>query len=77
MKSGERKITDADLDLRVRERNVTRGVLEPKALEKYLAELPDVSAHADTVTIDQPALSGEYDDDEDDEDDEDDDGEAP
>ena len=57
MKSGpDKKLTAWDVDLRVRERNLISGALDPKALERYLAELPDLEGHADTLPFEQPAL---------------------
>jgi hypothetical protein len=50
--------TPWDLDVRVRDRNLRKGVLDEKDVEKYLKELADVSANADTVLTPQPALSG-------------------
>lgn len=43
-------------DLRVRERLITSGALDPKAVERYLAELPDLEAHAENLAIEQPAI---------------------
>ena len=43
-------------DLRVRERLVGGGLLDPKTVERYLAELPDLEAHAENLPIDQPAV---------------------
>lgn len=51
--------TPWDLDVRVRERNLKKGILEPKDIEKHLKDLPDASANADSVVLTQPALSGE------------------
>jgi type II secretory pathway component PulK len=51
--------TRQDLDLRVRERHLISGLLDPKAVERYLAELPDLEAQADSISIEQPALGGE------------------
>jgi hypothetical protein len=48
-----------DLDIRVRDRNVAKGLLDQKDVDKHIKELPDVSAHADLVTIPQPAVPGE------------------
>jgi hypothetical protein len=45
-------------DLRVRERLLASGALDPKAVERYLAELPDLEGHAEEIPFDQPALSG-------------------
>jgi hypothetical protein len=47
-----------DLDIRVRERNLRKGVLDEKDVEKYLKELPDSAANAEAVITPQPALSG-------------------
>jgi hypothetical protein len=48
-----------DLDIRVRARNVAKGVLEEKDVEKHIKDLPDVSANAEAVVIPQPAVPGE------------------
>jgi len=48
--------TPWDLDVRVRERNIRKGVLDEKDIEKYLKELPDSGANAENVTIPQPAV---------------------
>jgi hypothetical protein len=50
--------TPWDLDVRVRERNLRKGVLDEKDVEKYLKELPDSAANAENVTIAQPAVGG-------------------
>ena len=50
--------TPWDLDVRVRDRNIRKGVLEDKDVEKYLRELPDSAANAENVTIPQPAVAG-------------------
>ncbi len=59
------------LDVRVRERFLASGQLEPKALEKHHAELPDVADRGEAIALRQPALSASVDadlpDDEDDE----------
>lgn len=55
MKSAERKNAESDFDLRVRERHLQRGVLDAKAIEKYLAELRDVASQCEPVGIPQPA----------------------
>lgn len=47
-----------ELDLRTRERNLQKGNLSPKDVERYLKELPDVSANAEVVPLQQP-LFGE------------------
>ena len=48
--------TPWDLDVRVRERNIRKGVLDDKDVEKYLKDLPDQAANAENVTIPQPAV---------------------
>jgi len=50
--------TPWDLDVRVRERNLRKGVLDEKDVEKYLKELPDAAANAESVATAQPALAG-------------------
>ena len=56
MKSGERKNTETEFDLRVRERNLQKGVLESKTVERYLAELRDVEANCEPAGLAQPAM---------------------
>lgn len=46
-------------DLRVRARLLSSGQLDPKTVERYLAELPDLEAHAENLAFDQPALDGD------------------
>ncbi len=48
--------TPWDLDVRVRERNLRKGVLDEKDVEKHLKELPDSAANAENVSIPQPAV---------------------
>ncbi len=48
--------TPWDLDVRVRERNLRKGVLDEKDVEKHLKELPDSAANAEAVTTPQPAV---------------------
>jgi hypothetical protein len=62
------KLGALELDLRVRERMLNKGVLEPKVLEQFLAALPDLEAQAVTIDVPQPALEGIEDDDDDDDD---------
>ena len=52
------KFGPQEFDVRVRERFLVSGVLDPKALEKHLGELKDVSANAETVELRQPAIAG-------------------
>jgi hypothetical protein len=48
--------TPWDLDVRVRERNLRKGVLDEKDVEKYLKELPDSAHNAENVATPQPAV---------------------
>jgi len=48
--------TPWDLDVRVRERNLRKGVLDEKDIEKYLKELPDSAGNAESVSTLQPAV---------------------
>ena len=50
-------------DVRVRARNLKKGLLDPKELEKHLKELPDAESKAETMTIAQPAVENDDDDD--------------
>lgn len=56
MKSEKAKQALWALDLRVRERLLASGALDPKAIERYLAELPDLEGHVENVPFEQPAL---------------------
>ncbi len=47
-----------EFDVRVRERFLASGALDPKALEKHLAELKDVSAQSEALDLRQPAVLG-------------------
>lgn len=55
-------INSWDWDVRVRDRNLTKGVLTPKDVEKHLAALPDSAEQAEPVSHSQPALAGRGDD---------------
>ena len=44
-----------EIDLRVRDRNIQKGILDPTDVEKYLSGLFDVGGTCDTVTLYQPA----------------------
>ncbi len=48
-------------DIRVRERNVRKGILDDKDIEKHLTQLPDVGDQAESIAIPQPALGGRED----------------
>ena len=45
-------------DVRVRERNLRKEILDDKDVEKHLAQLPDVADQAESIAIAQPALGG-------------------
>jgi hypothetical protein len=47
-----------DWDVRVRERNLRRGVLDEKDVEKHLSQLADVAEQSEPVAHPQPALGG-------------------
>jgi hypothetical protein len=49
-------INSWEWDIRVRERNVRKGVLDEKDIEKYMSQLPDVSDQAESSALNQPAL---------------------
>ena len=59
--NNQKTINSWEWDVRVRERNLRRGVLDEKDVEKQLAQLPDVAEQAETVNYPQPALGGRED----------------
>jgi hypothetical protein len=48
-------------DIRVRERNVRKGVFDEKDIEKHLSQLPDLADQAESIGVAQPALGGRED----------------
>ena len=46
------------LDVRIRQRNVKKGLIDQKDVDKHVAALVDTSTQADTVTLAQPAIAG-------------------
>jgi hypothetical protein len=50
-----------DWDVRVRERNVRKGIFDEKEIEKHLSQLPDVADQAESLGLSQPALGGRED----------------
>lgn len=48
-------------DVRVRERNLRKGILDEKEVEKHLGALPDAADQAEPLGIAQPALGGRED----------------
>jgi hypothetical protein len=59
--SSQKTINSWEWDVRVRERNLRRGVFDDKEVEKHVAALVDVSEQAETVNYPQPALGGRED----------------
>lgn len=57
-KQTKTKFGPQEFDVRVRERFLANGALDPKVLEKHLGDLKDVGQNADLVTLRQPALAG-------------------
>jgi hypothetical protein len=45
------------MDLRVRHRLLASGALDPKLVERFLAELPDLEGYAEPLPFEQPALT--------------------
>ena len=64
-KQTKTKFGPQEFDVRVRERFLASGALDPKNLEKHLADLKDVGQNSDLVTLRQPALSSDEEEDED------------
>jgi hypothetical protein len=48
-------------DIRVRERNLRKGIFDEKDVEKHIAGLVDVSEQADLIVLPQPAIGGRED----------------
>jgi hypothetical protein len=47
-----------DYDVRVRERNLKRGVVKPDEVKRYLDSLPDLTNLAQQVEVTQPGRGG-------------------
>ncbi len=56
MTTDKRKLSDLELDQRVRERLLASGAIKAEDIEAYHAGLPDLEGQADIVPYDQPAL---------------------
>lgn len=56
MTTDKRKLSDLELDQRVRERLLASGAIKAEDIEAYHASLPDLDAQAETVPYDQPAV---------------------
>jgi hypothetical protein len=62
MATGNTKaINSWEWDIRVRERNIGKGIFDEKDVEKHLAQLPDAADQAEMIVIPQPALGGRED----------------
>jgi hypothetical protein len=61
MASNNKTINPWEWDVRVRERNVRKGVFDEKDIEKHLQQLTDVSDQAESIPTAQPALGGRED----------------
>ena len=59
--SSTKTINPWEWDVRVRERNIRKGIFDEKDVEKHIAQLPDVSDQADTIGLGQPAIGGRED----------------
>jgi hypothetical protein len=62
MATGNTKtINSWEWDIRVRERNIGKGIFDEKDIEKHLAQLPDAADQAESIVVPQPALGGRED----------------
>jgi hypothetical protein len=53
-----KQIQSWDWDVRVRERNLKKGILDDDTVAKHLGKLPDVAEQSEPVSMSQPALGG-------------------
>lgn len=51
--------TPFDLDIRTRDRNLQKGILSSKDIERHLKDLPDVAANAEPLSLTQPIFEGQ------------------
>jgi len=58
MSNANKTINAWDWDIRVRERNLRKGILEEKDVEKHIAQLPDVADEVESIGFAAPALGG-------------------
>lgn len=59
MSTNTNKIINAwDWDIRVRERNLRKGILDDKDVEKHITQLPDAADQAESIGFAAPALGG-------------------
>jgi hypothetical protein len=59
--STTKTINPWEWDVRVRERNIRKGIFDEKDVEKHIASLPDVGDQAESIPIPQPAIAGRED----------------
>jgi hypothetical protein len=59
--TNNKTINTWDWDVRVRERNVRKGILDDKDIEKHLSALPDKAEEAEPINVASPALGGRQD----------------
>ena len=59
--ASNKTINPWEWDVRVRERNLRKGIFEDKDVEKHLSTLGDVGDQAESIAISQPALGGRED----------------
>ncbi len=58
MPTQTKTVNSWEWDVRVRERNLRKGLLEEKEVDKHLSQLPDAGDQAEPIAIAQPALGG-------------------
>jgi hypothetical protein len=61
MSTTNKTINAWDWDVRVRERNIRKGIIDDKDVEKHLSQLTDVADQAEPITFPAPALGGRED----------------
>jgi len=59
--STTKTINPWEWDVRVRERNLRKGIFDEKDVEKHIQGLPDVGEQAESIGLPQPALGGRED----------------
>jgi hypothetical protein len=58
MSTATKTINPWEWDIRVRDRNLRKGILDEKDVEKYITQLPDVAEQAEPIGFAPPALGG-------------------
>jgi hypothetical protein len=59
--STTKTINPWEWDVRVRERNLRKGIFDEKDVEKHITGLPDVGDQAESIVLPQPAIGGRED----------------